>query len=147
MAHTNMQISMSVATVWAVGRLKVISRLREKKVKEFNLQQFVIWTLRKASYRTKARSQALAAARVPVPSGYPNKRIKWLHTCAECKAAFPQKEVQVDHKIPVVDPITGFTTFDEYIKRMFCGPENLQILCRPCHKEKTNSENKERRSH
>lgn len=116
-----------------------------RKEKAFDLKQFVIWTLRKASYRTKARSQALAACRVPVPANYENKRLKFLHKCAACSSDFPQKEVQVDHIKPVVDPVKGFTTFDDYIVRMFCGPEGLQILCTECHKLKTQQENKSRR--
>jgi hypothetical protein len=46
----------------------------------------------------------------------------------------------VDHKDPVIDPVVGFTDWNEYIRRMFCGPENLQVLCDPCHAEKTRAE-------
>jgi 5-methylcytosine-specific restriction endonuclease McrA len=46
----------------------------------------------------------------------------------------------MDHKIPVVDPQEGFTTWDSYINRMFCPEENFQVLCSPCHDTKTKSE-------
>ena len=45
--------------------------------------------------------------------------------------------VFVDHINPIVDPVEGFTTFDEYIDRMFCEKENLQLLCGSCHDAKT----------
>lgn len=106
-----------------------------KKAKEFNLKQFITWTLRKATYRMKARSDALRAARVE----------RNTYKCATCQKLFPNKEVRVDHILPVVDPATGFTTWDDYIARMFCGPEGLQILCLEDHKTKTKAENATRR--
>lgn len=54
-------------------------------------------------------------------------------------------KVQVDHITPVVDPKTGFTTWDDYFERMFCSVENLQVLCHECHKQKTQAENSVRR--
>lgn len=83
----------------------------------------------------KTRSDALRAARVE----------RNTYKCAACQKLFPNKEVRVDHILPVVDPATGFTTWDDYIDRMFCGPEGLQILCKPCHKIKTQAENASRR--
>lgn len=44
-------------------------------------------------------------------------------------------EVQVDH----VKPCGALKTWDDvtpFIKTLFCGTENLQVLCKPCHKEK-----------
>jgi 5-methylcytosine-specific restriction endonuclease McrA len=38
----------------------------------------------------------------------------------------------------------GFTTWDDYIKRMFEG--KLQPLCETCHKAKSKIENAERRA-
>lgn len=48
----------------------------------------------------------------------------------------------VDHKLPVIDPETGFTTWDDVIARMFCEKENLQVLCAECHAKKTADERK-----
>ncbi len=61
------------------------------------------------------------------------------YTCAGCKGVFPNKEVNVDHIEPVVTE-QGFTTFDDYIYRMFCPIENLQVLCSECHNAKTLTE-------
>lgn len=46
----------------------------------------------------------------------------------------------VDHVDPVVDPSVGFTSWDEFIERLFCELSNFQVLCWPCHEEKTKLE-------
>ena len=103
------------------------------------LQQFVISVLRRASYRTPMRAAALDKARVK----------RGVYKCAECKKEFKKKDIAIDHKAPVIDPKTGHTTWDKFIKRLFCKPNGLQILCNTgkssCHKVKTKAENAERR--
>lgn len=49
-------------------------------------------------------------------------------------------KVTIDHVTPVIDPIAGFTTWDEFIDRLFCEKDNLQALCLECHKRKTKDE-------
>jgi 5-methylcytosine-specific restriction endonuclease McrA len=99
------------------------------------LKQFIVWTLRKASYRWAPRYKALKNAQVG----------KDAYTCKECEKVFTRKGVQVDHIKPVVDPVLGFVTWDIYISRLFCSSEGYQILCKPCHKEKTGKEREVRR--
>jgi 5-methylcytosine-specific restriction endonuclease McrA len=65
--------------------------------------------------------------------------------CARCCQPAKRKDVQVDHIVPVLDPRLGFVNFDVYVARLFCSLENLQVLCKPCHKIKTNQENEVRR--
>lgn len=65
--------------------------------------------------------------------------------CNVCKGEFPQKEVEVNHKLPVV-PVEGFTTWDVVIERMFCEKEGLEVVCKPCHKSITREENEQRKS-
>ena len=62
------------------------------------------------------------------------------YRCSSCSTSFPSKEVQVDHIEPVVDPIIGFVDWNTFIERLFCDKENLQVLCKKCHKEKTKLE-------
>lgn len=50
--------------------------------------------------------------------------------------------MQVDHIKPVVDPNTGFTSWDDFIERLYCEKENLQVLCTTCHDRKTLKEKK-----
>ena len=64
------------------------------------------------------------------------------YLCAHCTEIFPLKEVQVDHKDPVV-AVSGFISWDVYIDRLFCETKNLQVLCTQCHKEKTAKERTE----
>lgn len=66
-------------------------------------------------------------------------RIAQHYLCAVCRKDFPSKEVQVDHIVPVVSS-KGFTTWDDYINRLFCEKENLQVLCLECHGSKTEKE-------
>jgi 5-methylcytosine-specific restriction endonuclease McrA len=47
------------------------------------------------------------------------------------------KGVFVDHIIPVVDPAVGWTTWDDIVDRLFCEPDNLQLLCKECHSVKS----------
>jgi 5-methylcytosine-specific restriction endonuclease McrA len=66
------------------------------------------------------------------------------YVCAACEGIFPHGDIQVDHIEPVV-ALTGFENFDVYIERLFCNIEGLQVLCRPCHKIKTDEENAARK--
>lgn len=113
--------------------------MKPKKPKQQALLPFVKNTLRQASFRWKARNEALVAARV--------ERGRYL--CASCGGLFGPKEIQVDHIHPVVDPKVGFTTFDDYIQRLFCPVEGYQVLCcgdgeTGCHGVKTRIENEMR---
>ena len=95
-------------------------------------KQFVINTLRRASYRWPTRSTAEKRSHIG----------RGLYKCESCGYEGPRKDFVMDHVIPVVDPIKGFTTFDEYIERMF--PDNSdgwQRLCHSCHDKKTENEN------
>ena len=51
-----------------------------------------------------------------------------------------KKNIIVDHINPVIDPASGFSTWDSFIEGLFCEGDNLQALCLKCHTEKTNEE-------
>ncbi len=108
------------------------------------LSTWLVWVLRKASYRWPARYKALKLAQVG-----PNT-----FKCAKClkdyKKVGKQRIISVDHIIPVKDPSKP-QAFQEalvacqcgvcdYIRKMFCTPEELQILCKDCHDQKTTKE-------
>jgi hypothetical protein len=101
---------------------------------------FVKSTLRSGSQRWPPKYKALGQAKQGKRINPATGRLAEHYRCAACKGDFPAKNIQVDHISPVIDPNTGFTTWDDVIKRMFCEEDNFQILCRECHKEKTNSE-------
>ncbi len=73
------------------------------------------------------RKEAITNARVE----------RGVYKCATCEGLFGPKEIQLDHKIPVVDEEVGFVDFNTYIERLFCDVDNFQVLCRPCHATKT----------
>lgn len=43
----------------------------------------------------------------------------------------------MDHKVPVLDPIIGWVSWDSYLERLFCEASNFQCLCKSCHDSKT----------
>jgi hypothetical protein len=51
----------------------------------------------------------------------------------------------MDHIEPIVGE-KGFTTWDDYINRMFVEESGWQAICRTCHTAKTNEEAQTRRS-
>ncbi len=50
----------------------------------------------------------------------------------------------IDHISPVIDPVRGFVSWDEFINRLFCEEDGFQLLCHECHKHKTADERKVR---
>lgn len=69
------------------------------------------------------------------------RNCKKTKACVLCNHVFGPEETKLaDHIEPVVAPGIGFTTWDNYITRMFTG--KLQALCDTCHKAKTKAEAK-----
>lgn len=67
--------------------------------------------------------------------------------CAECKKIHMGKDIQVDH-LEVVVPLNipaKYICMDTLINRLFVTAAELQVLCKPCHKEKSKKENAIRR--
>lgn len=67
-----------------------------------------------------------------------------MYQCSSCSKIVGPREIKIDHIHPVV-PVTGFTTWDDLINRLFCEETGLQALCKDCHKIKTDKENSDRR--
>ena len=100
---------------------------------------FIKSMLRGGSRKWQPISDCLKAARTR----------RGFYECADCREEVTAskkvdgkrvKNVHVDHIDPVVDPNTGFISWDNTIERMFCEPEGLQLLCDDCHKVKTDIE-------
>lgn len=100
------------------------------------LKPFIIATVRRASYRWHPRYMCKVNARVE----------RGRYRCAKCKEVVGNKDIQIDHIEPVVDPLKGFVGWDEYITRLFCGEEGFQALCKPCHKIKCDEEREIRKA-
>ena len=68
-------------------------------------------------------------------------RIAWgEYRCHLCGLIGGPKEFECDHIIPVIDPATGFTDWNDYISRLFVTADGLQFICSKCHREKTHRE-------
>jgi 5-methylcytosine-specific restriction endonuclease McrA len=115
-------------------------------------------TMTEAQYFQKIRSSLRNAFRWWLPmkqvlenakrhSQSANKKLKWEYKCNKCKRWFPRKEVEVDHVIPCgtlrkLDDIPGF------IQRLTAeNPTSYQVLCKKCHKLKTQAELTSRKKH
>lgn len=107
---------------------------------EGRIRAFIVSVLRAGARRWPPKFETLAAAFIGKKLNEKTGRECKHYECNSCKGHFPSKEVQVDHIIPVVDPATGFTTWDDFINRLYCGRDNLQVLCLTCHKKKSKEE-------
>ena len=64
------------------------------------------------------------------------------YKCELCK--LERERIDIDHIQPCI-PVTGFTTWDNYITSRFVTADKLQGICKDCHSKKTKEENKIRR--
>lgn len=101
---------------------------------------FVKSALRAASSRYPPKYKCLNAAKVGKKINWKSGRLAEHYKCNSCKKEFPQKEVQVDHINAIINPETGFVSWDVVIENMFCEEDNLQVLCLDCHSAKTKLE-------
>jgi hypothetical protein len=78
-------------------------------------------------------------ARRPCKKG----RQKWEYQCAVCHEWFSEKEIELDHITPA-GTLKDWDDLPDFCKRLFCGADGYQVLCKPHHKEKTNVEQKQK---
>ena len=106
---------------------------------EARYKSFITSLLRQGTRRWAPITQVEKEARVE----------RGLYKCANCNEVVPPtvkdgrkrvRNVFVDHINPIVDPETGFTNWDDYIENIFCEKENLQLLCKACHDDKSTKE-------
>ena len=95
--------------------------------------------------RNPVKLEFIKLNRVKAPVGKPTKKepdgaMVWAGKCSYCKEIKRQPELQVDHvhgemKLTCADDIALF------VQRLsFVSFEDLQIVCKPCHKDLTYSE-------
>ena len=111
---------------------------------ESRIKNFIISLLRAGSRKWPPRAKVLGQAKTEKKINSKSGRLAQHYLCNACKKDFPQKDVNVDHVIPVVSPEEGFVDWNTYIPRMFCEEENLQVLCSRCHTKKSTEEKKVR---
>jgi hypothetical protein len=113
-------------------------------------RSFIKGGLRSVSQRWPEKYECLADAFVGKQICRVSGRLGKHYKCNGCNGEYAARFVQVDHIEPIVDPAIGFVDWNTIIERMFCSKENLQVLCKTCHDNKTASErevaNKTRKS-
>jgi 5-methylcytosine-specific restriction endonuclease McrA len=108
------------------------------------------WT--EARYKSFIKSLLRQGTRKwgPITTTKKDARVsRGVYECAGCGEHVPPtvkagnkraQNVFVDHIDPIINPETGFISWDETIERMFCEQDNLQLLCKDCHDVKTQKE-------
>lgn len=69
-----------------------------------------------------------------------------LYKCAHCKVDYDRKEIEVNHIISAA-PLEGWDSWDTIIDRMFTTKENLEAICKGCHRKITTQQAGERAVH
>ena len=105
---------------------------------------FIVSVLRSGTRKYPPKYETLNEAKTEKKINVKTGRLAQHYRCAQCQGEFPAKDVEVDHIKPAVSPLTGFTTWDDFINGLYCGKENLQCLCKSCHKRKTKEERKKK---
>jgi 5-methylcytosine-specific restriction endonuclease McrA len=70
-----------------------------------------------------------------------NKRQKFAYECEHCKGLFKATDVQVDHIQPA-GSLLSYQDLPQFVERLYCGEDGLQVLCSECHRKKSNEERK-----
>lgn len=105
---------------------------------EARFNGFITSILRSGSRRWAPKYSTLKDAYTKTKINKKSGRLAKHFRCAICAGEFTSTNVQVDHIIP----IGKGGDWNSFIEALFCEKENLQVLCKPCHKDKTKSENK-----
>ena len=105
----------------------------KKKKPKYNQNAIIRGAVRRAFARSPAVKQVKDLVRKEFPSykkdGSLSSKPSVRYQCAICQKYFPGKDVAVDHIDPVVDVDDGFVDWNTFIDRLFCGTNNLQVLC------------------
>lgn len=113
---------------------------------EGRFNSFITSTLRAGARRWQPKYDTLNASKTEKKINPKTGRLAQHFRCELCGNEFTQKDMEVDHIKPVVDPAKGFVSWDTFIDRLFCEAENLQAICKPCHLAKTKLEKQERKN-
>ena len=117
---------------------------KPKKKPKYNADSAIRSALRRTFSRSPAVREVMMLVRRERPwfkkdgSTASKPRVEYL--CAKCNKWHMGKDIQVDHAVPVVNPDVGFVDWNTFIDRLFCDKTNLAVLCKDCHKAKTDHE-------
>lgn len=128
-----------------IQRKTPVKRSRVAKTRNSGtMSESAFWSFIRSALRNKSRwwkpiTECKQKARRPYTG--PKKRQKFEYQCNECKAWFPEKEINVDHICPA-GSLNSAQDLPGFVERLFCEIDNLQVLCTGCHDKKTAHERK-----
>lgn len=93
--------------------------------------------LRRMSMFWRPARIALHAARIPCSGA---RGQKWAYVCADCRRAFPRKQIHIDHVEPC-GALTELAHLPDFVRRLTPeDPQAYAVRCLSCHQAKTNAE-------
>lgn len=136
---------------------------KKKKKPKYNQNSQIRSAIRRTFSRSPLVQEVLKDARSEHTQynkdGTESKRKAVRYKCASCGKLFMGKDVAVDHIDPVIPLDEEFSSWDDFVNRLFCSKDNLQVLCSykikdkkrfddelSCHHKKTQEERKLRKS-
>ena len=91
--------------------------------------------IRKAWMRWPSKLHYLQSRAIPDEN--PDTRTKWLYRCEKCNGLFKQGDIEVDH-IKGENPCNTLEDIANYAQALLAvTPDDIQLLCIPCHDLKT----------
>lgn len=122
-----------------------------KKKPPFNQNAAIRGAIRRIFSRSPVKIEVQMKVRREVPKynkdGSRGKRDAVQYQCNVCKSWVGSTKIEVDHIAPVIEVNEkGFIDWNMYVERLFCGPDNLQVICDPCHDKKTQDERMRRQA-
>lgn len=78
------------------------------------------------------------------PADVPGRH-KFEHQCELCSGWFPEKFIEIDHKIPC-GSIKTHDDIGPFIDRMLSPANGLQKICKTCHQPITNAQREDRKN-
>jgi 5-methylcytosine-specific restriction endonuclease McrA len=103
------------------------------------MSEAAFWSFIRSALRQKSRWwKPISVCKLNARRDYkgPGKRQKYEYQCKKCKKWCPEKEINVDHIIPAGSLNTA-QDLPQFVERLFCEQDNLQVLCTDCHNKKT----------
>src|ERR1035437_3132910 len=115
-----------------------------KKRPPYNENACIRGALRRQFSRSPIVREVLMKVRREVAKfnkdGSRSKKDSVQYRCNVCGQWVGSTKCAVDHISPVIDVQIGFVDWNQFVDRLFCKSENLQVICDTCHKTKTQGE-------
>lgn len=115
-----------------------------KKKPKYNENATIRGALRRQFSRSPIVREVMGKVRREIPKynkdGSRAKKDAVQYRCSPCGEWVGSTRCAVDHISPVIAVEDGFVDWNNFVSRLFCGADNLQVICDTCHNQKTNAE-------